>query len=226
MAPNEKGPGTSAGHVPSREKIDAIVSLLDENYPQVKCSLDFRTPLELLVATILSAQCTDERVNQVTPALFKKYPTAKAYGDADLEELEADIRPTGFYRNKAKSIQACCRILDEKFQGEIPPDMDLLVKLPGVGRKTANVILANAFNIPGVFVDTHVGRVAQRLGLTRHKDPEKIERDLMDIIPRDRWIRFCHQLIQHGRTICLARKPKTSICPLRPYCDYALHSER
>ena len=173
------------------------------------------------MATVLSAQCTDERVNQVTPELFRKYPTAQAYAQAPLEELENDIRSTGFYRNKAKSIKAACQILDERFGGHIPADLETLVQLPGIGRKTANVILGNAFAIPGMVVDTHVGRVAQRLGLTSQKDPEKIEQDLMALIPRERWIKFSHQLIQHGRVLCQARKPKTEVCPLRPYCDYA-----
>lgn len=207
---------------PSAEKVDAILGLLDRLYPEVRCSLDYTTPLELLVATILSAQCTDERVNQVTQHLFSKYPTADAFASVALEELEADIRSTGFYHNKAKNIQACCRILAERFGGEVPADMDTLVELPGIGRKTANVVLGVAFGIPGIIVDTHVGRVSQRLGLTRNKDADKIEQDLMRLIPRERWVRFCHQLVQHGRTLCLARKPKTEECPLRPYCDYAL----
>jgi endonuclease-3 len=204
-----------------QHKVRAILALLDELYPGAKCSLDFRNPLELLVATVLSAQCTDERVNLVAPELFRKYPTARAYAGAPLEELENDIRSTGFYHNKAKSIKACCRILDERFGGHIPADLDVLVQLPGIGRKTANVILGNAFQVPGIVVDTHVARVAQRLGLTSQKDPDKIEQDLMVLIPRERWIKFSHQLIQHGRQLCQARKPKTEVCPLRPYCDYA-----
>jgi endonuclease-3 len=201
-------------------KASAILQLLDEHYPDAHCTLDYRTPLELLVATILSAQCTDERVNQVTPALFSKYPDANAYASAPLQELEEDIRSTGFYRNKAKAIQACCREIRDRFGGKIPPDLGALVQLPGIGRKTANVILGNAFGIPGIVVDTHVGRVAQRLGLTRHKDPDKIEQDLMALIPRDRWVHFSHQLIMHGRTICQAKKPQCGICPLQPYSEY------
>ena len=162
---------------------------------------------------MLSAQCTDERVNLVTPGLFKKYPTARDYARAPLEELENDIRSTGFYHNKAKSIKAACRILDQQFGGRVPPDLDTLVQLPGIGRKTANVILGNAYQIPGIVVDTHVGRVAQRLGLTSRKDPDKIEQDLMALIPRERWIVFSHQLIQHGRRLCQARKPKTETLP-------------
>jgi endonuclease III len=208
-------------HPVMQHKIEKILILLDELYPGAICSLGFRNPLELLVATVLSAQCTDERVNQVTPGLFRKYPTARAYAQATLEELENDIRSTGFYHNKAKSIKAACRILDERFNGNIPADLDALVQLPGIGRKTANVILGNAYQIPGIVVDTHVSRVTQRLGLTLQKDPDKIEQDLMVLIPRERWITFSHQLIQHGRQLCQARKPKTEVCPLRSHCDYA-----
>ena len=169
-----------------QNKVEAVIRLLDELYPAAQCSLAFQNPLELLVATVLSAQCTDERVNQVTPALFKKYPTVRAYAQAPLEELESDIRSTGFYHNKAKSIKAACQILDQRFGGKIPADLDALVQLPGIGRKTANVILGNAYQIPGIVVDTHVGRVAQRLGLTAQKDPDKIEQDLMGLIPKER----------------------------------------
>jgi endonuclease III len=205
-----------------QHKVERILTLLDELYPGANCSLGFRNPLELLVATVLSAQCTDERVNLVTPGLFQKYPTARDYAQAPIEELENDIRSTGFYHNKAKSIKAACRILDERFSGKVPADLDELVNLPGIGRKTANVVLGNAYQIPGIVVDTHVSRVAQRLGLTSQKDPDKIEQDLMALIPRERWITFSHQLIQHGRQLCQAKKPKTEICPLRPYCDYAV----
>jgi endonuclease-3 len=202
------------------EKVDAILAVLDQLYPEARCSLDFNKPLELLIATMLAAQCTDARVNQVTPSLFKKYPSAKAYADARLEELESDIRSTGFYHNKAKNIQACCRILHERFGGDVPADLDALVELPGIGRKTANVILGSVYHIPGIIVDTHVGRVARRLGLTSHKDPVKIEQDLMAIIERERWTLFSHQLVQHGRRICHARKPACPDCPLRLFCDY------
>lgn len=208
---------------PLKDKASAVLYILDRHYPDAGCSLNFRSPLELLVATILSAQCTDERVNQVTPGLFEKYPTAESFAYAPLEQLELDVKPTGFYRNKAKNIQACCRILCERFDGRVPADLDTLVQLPGIGRKTANAVLGNAFGIPGIVVDTHVGRVSQRLGLTKNKDPEKIERDLMDLIPKDRWLNFCHQLIQHGRKICVSRKPRCSECPLREHCDFALN---
>lgn len=209
----------SSGRV-SQEKVSAILDLLDHHYPDAQCTLDHRSPLQLLIATILSAQCTDERVNQVTPELFQKYPDAEAFSKAPIEQLEQDIRSTGFYRNKAKNIQACCQIIKEQFAGEVPANLEDLVKLPGIGRKTANVILGNVFEIPGIVVDTHVGRVAQRLGLTGHQDPVKIEFDLMPLVPKSRWVRFSHQLIMHGRSICRAQKPKCEICPLQPHCSY------
>ncbi|MEW6386401.1 MAG: endonuclease III [Thermodesulfobacteriota bacterium] len=202
------------------EKAGPILELLERYYPEAHCTLDFTNPLELLVATVLSAQCTDVRVNQVTPALFKKYPSAAHYARAPLGELEQAIYATGFFRQKAKSLQGICQALVKDYGGQVPGSLDELVKLPGVGRKTANVILGNAFGIPGIVVDTHLGRVAQRLGLTSAKDPVKIEFDLMPLVPQDRWVKFSHQMIWHGREICLARKPKCSRCPLLPYCDY------
>ena len=202
------------------EKVGPILKLLDQYYPEAHVTLDFTNPLEMLVATVLSAQCTDVRVNQVTPALFAKYPTAQDYADAPLEELEEMIRPTGFFRNKAKSIKALCQKLVENFGGKVPASLEELVKLPGIGRKTANVVLGNAFSIPGIFVDTHLGRVSQRLGLTKEKDPVKIEFDLMPLIPKERWVKFSHQMIWHGRQICAARNPKCPQCPLLPYCDF------
>jgi endonuclease-3 len=202
------------------EKIGPILKLLDEHYGDAHVTLDFTNPLELLVATVLSAQCTDVRVNQVTPAIFRKYPTAAHYADADLADLEQAIYTTGFYRQKAKSLKALCQALVAKFGGQVPPCLDDLVKLPGIGRKTANVILGNAFGIPGVVVDTHIGRVAQRLGLTAQKDPVKIEFDLMPLVPRERWVKFSHQLIAHGRRVCSAKKPDCPHCPLLPYCAY------
>lgn len=221
--PGNKTKNPPPGKAPDAQKVKAVIGLLEQKYPHATCTLDYRNPLELLVATILSAQCTDERVNLVAPHLFQKYPSAKAYATAPLEELETDIRSTGFYRNKAKNIKETCRVLDERFNGEVPPDLDTLVQLPGIGRKTANVVLGEAFHIPGIVVDTHVARVSRRLGLTFQEDPEKIERDLMAIIPREKWVKFCHQLILLGREVCQARKPKMSICPLRPYCDYHAH---
>lgn len=205
----------------SEARVKAILDLLDEHYPEAHCSLQYANPLQLLIATILSAQCTDERVNQVTPGLFRKYPSARHFAEAPLEELESEIRSTGFYRNKAKNIKECCRLLHQRFHGHVPRDLETLVQLPGIGRKTANVILGNAFGIPGIVVDTHVGRVSRRLGLTRSDDPEKVERDLMELVPRERWVRFSHQLILHGRQICQARKPKTHLCPLAPHCEFA-----
>jgi endonuclease-3 len=201
-------------------KIGPILKLLDEHYREAHVTLDFTNPLELLVATVLSAQCTDVRVNQVTPAIFKEYPTAASYANADLTDLEQAIYTTGFYRQKAKSIKAICRALVDRFGGQVPASLDDLVKLPGIGRKTANVILGNAFGIPGLVVDTHLGRVAQRLGLTRQQDPVKIEFDLMPLVPQARWVKFSHQMIWHGRQICTAKKPDCPHCPLLPYCDY------
>lgn len=206
----------------SAQKIEAILMLLDQYYPDAQCSLNFSNPLELMAATILSAQCTDERVNQVTSSLFRKYPTAAAFAGAQLEELEHDIRPTGFFRNKARNIRAACRILVDQYDGRVPNDLETLIQLPGIGRKTANVVLGNAFHIAaGIVVDTHVARVSRRLGLTSNESPVKIEQDLMNLIPSDRWILFSHQLIQHGRRICLARKPKCEACPLIEYSFYA-----
>lgn len=198
----------------------AVLDILEETYPDAKCSLDFTSPLELLVATVLSAQCTDERVNQVTKSLFSKYRSARDYAGAPLHELEEDIRSTGFFRNKAKSLKSCGISLVDRFRGQVPKTLAELVTLPGIGRKTANVILGAAFDTPGIVVDTHVSRVVQRLGLTRHQDPVKIEFDLMELIPRERWTRFSHELIWHGRQVCTARNPKCPRCPLLQHCDY------
>lgn len=203
-----------------QQKVQAILEVLEKHYPHVKVALHFSNPLELLIATILSAQCTDERVNQVTARLFKKYKTAQDYATADLKELEEDIKPTGFFKNKARHIKSCCQTLLEQHQGEVPATLEELTALPGVGRKTANVVLGNAFGTPGIVVDTHVRRITQRLGLTSHKDPVKIERDLMKLIPKEKWTRFSLQLTWHGRTICQARKPRCEACPLKHWCDY------
>jgi len=202
------------------EKIGPILQLLDQHYPEAHVTLDFANPLELLVATVLSAQCTDVRVNQVTPAVFKKYPIAAHYAQAPVEELEKEIYATGFYHQKAKSLQAICQALVKQHGGQVPASLEELVKLPGIGRKTANVILGNAFGIPGIVVDTHMKRVAARIGLTRETDPVKIEFDLMPLVPRARWIKFSHQMIWHGRQICTAKNPRCPVCPLLPYCDY------
>ena len=202
------------------KNVRAILDTLDKTYPEAKCSLDFSNPLELLVATVLSAQCTDQRVNQVTKSLFKKYRTAADYANVPPDELEEDIRPTGFFRNKAKSLKNCGTELVERYEGKVPNSLSELVKLPGIGRKTANVILGTAFNTPGIVVDTHVGRITQRIGLTQQRDPVKIEFDLMEQIPREKWTIFSHQLIQHGRKICKARKPRCEECPLLEHCDF------
>jgi endonuclease-3 len=198
-----------------------VVRALARHYPDARCALDFRTPLELLVATILSAQCTDARVNLVTKDLFRKYHSAADYARAGLAVLESEIQSTGFYRNKAKNIKACCQAIQEEFDGEVPRDLDALVQLPGIGRKTANVVLGTAYGVPsGVVVDTHVGRESRRLGLTAYeeKDAVRIEQDLMALIPRKEWIDFSHRMIHHGRRICTARKPKCGVCPMNSFC--------
>ncbi len=204
----------------NQKRVKEIIKILTKEIPDSRIALKFSNPLELLIATILSAQCTDVKVNQVTQTLFKKYRNAKDYLKVNLEELEEDIRPTGFYRNKAKSIQKCCQELMSRFGGEVPKTMEELVTLPGVGRKTANVILGNAFGIPGIPVDTHVHRVSQRIGLTKEDDPIKIEFDLMDIVPKAEWTHFSNLLIWHGRRTCLARKPLCEECSIRKWCDY------
>lgn len=203
---------------PDPARIQALLTLLDQAYPDARTALHHENPLQLLIATILSAQCTDERVNQVTPALFARYPDAAAFASAAREDLEAMVRPTGFYRNKAKSIQACCADLVARHGGQVPRTLEELTVLHGVGRKTANVVLGSAFGIPGVVVDTHVARLSKRLGLTRETDPVKIEFALMPILPRERWSVFSHWLILHGRRVCVARKPRCSVCPLAPHC--------
>jgi endonuclease-3 len=200
-------------------RVQRILNRLNKAYPEAKVALHFTTPLELLVATILSAQCTDERVNQVTATLFKKYHTAEDYAGAPLKELQQDVKPTGFYRTKAKSIQGACKKIIEDFGGQVPRTMEEMLTLPGVARKTANVVLGNAFGIPtGIVVDTHVLRLSQRLGLTRNKNREKIEQDLMEIIPQREWIVVAHRLIQHGRRVCKARKPLCPECPVVDLC--------
>ncbi len=199
-----------------------VLQILNRTYPEARCALNFRTPLELLIATILSAQCTDVRVNLVTKELFRKYCAAADYARAPLEDLEQAIQSTGFYRNKAKNIQSCCAILAEKYGGQVPQDLDVLVQLPGIGRKTANVVLGTAFGMAsGIVVDTHVIRLSRRLGLTVQKDPVKIEADLTQLIPRQQWVAFSHRMIQHGRSLCVARKPKCPACPLGAICPKA-----
>ncbi len=202
-----------------KRRVRRLIRLLRKEYPEARCSLDHANALELLVATILSAQCTDERVNAVTAGLFRKYRTWEDYAAAPVAELEEDIRPTGFFRNKAKSIQGACRRIGERHGGRVPRTMGELLGLPGVARKTANVVLGNAFDIrSGVVVDTHVARLSERLKLSAEKQPEKIERDLMELVPRKDWILFPHLLIAHGRAVCKARTPLCGECALLQLC--------
>jgi len=203
---------------PLANRAKKIIQVLRKTYPDNECALHHKNPLQLLISTILSAQCTDKRVNMVTPGLFKKYPTAKAFAQAPIKDIEQAIRSTGFYKNKAKSIQNCCKLLMIKYGGEVPQTLEELVKLPGIGRKTANVVLGVAYGIPGIVVDTHVKRLTYRMGLTRQTDPEKIEFEMMKIIPRKDWKDFGLLLIAHGRAICDARKPKCGVCSLKQHC--------
>jgi endonuclease III len=210
-------PVRPAGTDPQR--VSAILAKLDEAYPKANCELNHKNAFELLIATILSAQCTDVRVNQVTETLFKKYPDPEAFAYATPSELEQEIRPTGFFRNKTKSVMGASKGILENFGGEVPRSMEQILTLPGVARKTANVVLGTAYGIPsGIVVDTHVQRIANRLDLTRNEDPKKIEQDLMQVIPKDKWILFSHQIIWHGRRICQARKPKCAECNLESLC--------
>jgi len=201
-----------------KERAKRLQRGLAKLYPDAHCALNHENALQLLIATILSAQCTDVRVNMVTPSLFSRYPNARAFAQADPSELEQAIKSTGFYRNKTKSIIACCKAIIEKHGGLVPNTMENLVPLPGVGRKTANVILGNAFDVPGIVVDTHVGRLARRMGLTKHDDPEKVEQDLMAVIPKKDWTVFSHRMIFHGRQVCQARKPNCDGCLLNKDC--------
>jgi len=199
-----------------------ILIRLKRLYPEAPCTLNYETPVQLLVATILSAQCTDDRVNLVTPALFERFPDAVALGNADLEELESLVRSTGFYRNKSKNIKGACQAIVNKFNNQVPQRMELLLELPGVARKTANVVLAHAFGINmGVTVDTHVKRLSQRLGLTEHTDPTRIERDLMVLLPQPDWENWSIRLVYHGRAVCNARNPACNICELADLCPSA-----
>ena len=202
-----------------RERLRKILEALDHRYPNVTCALHHKDAWQLLVATILSAQCTDERVNKVTPGLFKKYPTIQDFAAVSQAELAQDIHSTGFFNNKAKSIIGAAQKLLNDFGGEIPRDIDKLLTVPGAARKTANVVLGTAFGIAsGVVVDTHVSRISQRLDLTKETTPEKIERDLALLVPQDHWIQFAHQMIHFGRELCIARKPKCAECPVEPLC--------
>jgi endonuclease-3 len=223
--PKKSPPRTArAAPAPAPERVAQLLSLLEELYPDARTALAYRTPLELLVATILSAQCTDERVNRVTPELFAKYPDAAALAAAPTASLEAIIHSTGFFRAKARSIQGACKHLVKHHGGEVPRAMEAMLELPGVARKTANVVLGNAYGLAtGIVVDTHVKRLAERLGLSAEQDPEKIERDLQAIVPEPAWIVFSHQLILHGRAVCVARKPRCAECRLAPSCPSAEH---
>ncbi|HYR96302.1 MAG TPA: endonuclease III [Candidatus Binatus sp.] len=219
------GPGRASRLNPARESLAsrrtrarAIARALARAYPDAWCALSYRTPWELVVATILSAQCTDAMVNQVTPALFAELPTPKALAAAPAERVETLIKRTGFFRQKTKALQATARAVVEQHGGEVPRTMEELYALPGIGRKTANVVLGTAFGEPAIFVDTHVRRVSNRLGLTFEDDPDKIERDLQQLLPPREWTAFAHRLIHHGRRICVARKPRCSVCPLLRWC--------
>jgi endonuclease-3 len=204
------------------ERVNQILQRLDDRYPAASCALHHNSAWELLVATILSAQCTDVRVNMVTPTLFQKYPTPEAFASLQPEELEPDIRSTGFFRNKSKSLVGAARKIISDFGGDVPRNMDELLQIPGVARKTANVVLGSWYKIAdGVVVDTHVQRISRRLELTKNDDPRKIEQDLMQVIPRQKWILFSHQIILHGRAICIARRPKCADCPLENLCHAA-----
>jgi len=206
-----------------KQRTRRIITKLKKAYPDARCSLNHANPLELLIATILSAQCTDERVNIVTADLFRKYRRAEDYLNVEQAELERDIHSTGFFRNKAKAIQGACRMIVEEYGGEVPADIERLLRLPGVARKTANVVLGNAYGIAsGVVVDTHVTRLAQRLGLAAHEQPEKIERDLLELVPQKDWIIFSHLLIAHGRKVCKARVPLCGECMIEPLCPSSL----
>ena len=207
---------------PAKVRIGKIIRILRREYPRSRTALEFQTPLQILVATILAAQCTDERVNKITPALFRKYPTAAALAAADREELEAEIRPTGFFRNKTRSIIGAARKIVGDFGGEVPANMADLITLPGVARKTANIVLSSGYGIAeGIAVDTHVKRLSGRLGLSRQQDPEKIEKDLVKLVARKHWLDFNYMLVNHGRKICQARKPRCPECPLRKLCPSA-----
>lgn len=202
-----------------KKRVKQIVEILEKEYPDARTALTFRSPLELLVSTVLSAQCTDERVNKVTRDLFKKYRSLKDYAQVDLAELEEDIRPTGFFRNKAKSIKAFSTTLAERFNGEVPDNLKDLVSLPGIGRKTANLVLSEVFGVPGIVVDTHVLRLSKLIGLSKNTDPTKVEFDLMEIAPKEKWRLFSNLLILHGRAICIARKPRHQECKIVGLCE-------
>jgi len=218
-SPARSGKAAKRGGGTDPKRVAAILAKLDEAYPAATCELHHDNPFQLLISTILSAQCTDARVNEVTPGLFRNYPTPEAFAHANPAAVEREIRPTGFFRNKTKSIIGASKGIIEKFGGQVPRTMEEILTLPGVARKTANVVLGTAYGIAsGVVVDTHVQRLSQRLDLTRNEDPKKIEQDLMAVIPKERWILFSHQLIWHGRRVCVARKPKCVECNQEKLC--------
>ncbi len=214
-------PKSQFGNIEGKTRAQKVfVSLINE-YPIAKSALEFKTPFELLIATILSAQCTDARVNMVTPGLFRKYPSPKSLAEADKSDIEKEIRSTGFFHQKAKSVINCSKSIVEKFGGEVPRTMEQLLSLDGVGRKTANVVLGNAFGIPGIAVDTHVRRLSRRLGFTGENDPTKIEFDLMELFPSKNWTILCHLLMSHGRKVCVARIPRCEVCVVNELCPSA-----
>jgi endonuclease-3 len=202
-----------------KDRVRHIIEILEKEYPRAKTAITYKSPLQLLVSTVLSAQCTDVRVNMVTKELFKKYRSAKDYAQANLAELEEDIRPTGFFRNKAKAIKAFSTTLLEQFNGEVPDNLEDLVSLPGIGRKTANVVLTEVYGIPGIVVDTHVLRLSRLMGFTNSKDATKVEFDLMEIVPKAKWRLFSNLLILHGRAVCIARRPRHQECKITDFCD-------
>jgi endonuclease-3 len=207
------------GREKEKARVARIIEILEAEYPNARTALGFTSPLELLVSTVLSAQCTDERVNKVTAELFKKYRSARDYAEADIGELEQNIRPTGFFRNKAKSIKGLAAELVVRFNGEVPASLEELVSLPGIGRKTANLVLSEAFDIPGIVVDTHVLRLSRLIGLSRNTDATKVEFDLMDIVEKGKWKLFSNILILHGRAVCIARRPRHEVCKIVDLCD-------
>ncbi len=206
---------------PPKERMPKIIAILKKVHADAKCQLNFNTPFELVVATILSAQCTDAKVNEITPGLFKKYKNAKGFATASTAQLEKDIKPTGFYKNKTRSVQNCCQVLDSQYAGKVPQDMDALVKLPGIGRKTANAVRVHAFGKQGIVVDTHMLRVSERLGFTTGKNADKVEEDLARLVPQNQWSLFSNVINMHGRRICTAKKPLCPTCPINHLCPSA-----
>ena len=209
----------------NKDRVLKIRAIFNKIYGDADCSLKYQDPLQLLIATQLAAQCTDARVNIVTKDLFQKYKDVYDFARADVSELEQDIKSTGFYRNKARNIINCCKMLIQDFDGKVPGNLDDLLKLPGVGRKTANLILGDIFDTPGLVIDTHAKRLSNRIGLTQNTDPTKIEFDLMDIVPKNYWSKFCHQLVYHGRAVCNARKPKCDQCRISHLCNFMIGPE-